>query len=81
MKEQIKSCVSDKDVLDVELPFVRVGDITKFLTKEYGCETDNFETNGWEWDFWLYVIIEDTKYCISGDGYYNPTIYFQVESE
>lgn len=31
---------------------------------------DNFDCNGWEYDYWIYVHINKRKYCISGCGYY-----------
>jgi hypothetical protein len=78
MEAAIKSVVDGtKD--SVEIHFLRPGAAISFLEKQYGCESNEMETNGWQWDFWYYVDINDKKYCLAGDGYYQTSMSFRID--
>jgi hypothetical protein len=44
--------------------------------EELGAEeSDDFDTNGWQYDYWIKLEYNGKKYCLSGSGYYgNLTI-------
>ena len=55
----------------------RPGAVERYIQSKYGVRReDDFETNGWEWDYWIYFIIDGTKYQLSGDGFYNNSATF-----
>lgn len=37
--------------------------------------------NGWQWDFWIYLVQETTQevFCFSGSGYYGDRLFERVE--
>ena len=38
--------------------------------EELGEYDDEWETNGWAVDFWIYFTVQDQKYRLSGSWYY-----------
>ena len=38
--------------------------------QELGTYDEDWETNGWEVDFWIYFEVNGTKYRFSGSWYY-----------
>lgn len=61
----------------VKLIGARPNDVEKFIKETYDGETGEFDTNGWEWDYWLYFEINEKRYILSGDGYYNNYAWFR----
>lgn len=47
--------------------------------KSEGLEQGNFDSNGWDWDFWMEYIKGDKKYILSGSGWYNTGLTFSNE--
>lgn len=52
--------------------------INIYLKKE-GLEQGNFDSNGWDWDFWMEYIREDKTYILSGSGWYNRGLSFYIK--
>ncbi len=72
-----------KDVMDntldsVKLPRVRPGDVLGYLTNELklSVKGQDMDTNGYTWDYWLTLNIDDVTYTLSGDGWYDETATF-----
>lgn len=52
----------------VKVPYIPINKYVEVFEK-LGTY-DDFETNGWDVDFWLYFYINDIKYCLAGSWYY-----------
>lgn len=63
----------------VELLYARPGDILSYITSIGGVDCDDFDTNGWQWDYWFTVSINGKEYCVSGDAYYQNYASFGVK--
>lgn len=42
---------------------------------------ETFETNGWQWDWWDKVIVNEVTYNLSGSGYYGGVTITREEGE
>jgi hypothetical protein len=49
--------------------------------KESGLEQGNFDSNGWDWDFWMEYGKEDKVYILAGSGWYNTGLQFFLKKE
>lgn len=82
-KEAFNLFISDlEDLLNGEIQkfsadCLCIGDIESHLG-EIGISNDDFESNGWEFDYWCTYAIKDRKLCISGSGYYGG-IHITIE--
>lgn len=47
--------------------------------KESGLEQGNFDSNGWDWDFWMEYLKEDKTYVLSGSGWFNNGLSFSIK--
>lgn len=83
-KEELLNLISD--VVDGEIQHVKldyplsINEITDYLKETHNLEdTDEFDSNGWQWDYWLYFEgeREDTVYQ-EQDG--QLTKYFQKKT-
>jgi hypothetical protein len=79
--------------LKVEIDKVIIGDenefqsdilcaneISEYLKEKYGVEKEDFDSNGWDYDFWIYYTINDKKYMLSGSGYYGGITFSKNEA-
>lgn len=86
LKEEIKAnilgvmqSVIDQDVdgSESKLYYCKPNDVITYF-QSLGAEYDNdFETNGWQWDFWFSIDYDGYTYKFSGDGYYDD--YMSIE--
>ena len=66
---------------EVTLHFVRPNDVVKYLDT-VGWDGDNeMDTNGWSWDMWQYVSVNDVWYQIATDGYYQNSVEFSYDDD
>ena len=56
----------------VKIMYCKPDDILSYLNVE--CE--DFDTNGYQWDYWFNVVVDGITYSVSGDGYYNNSLTF-----
>lgn len=47
--------------------------------KSNGLEQGNFDSNGWDWDFWMEYFKEGKKFILAGSGWYNNGLSFYSE--
>jgi hypothetical protein len=57
----------------VEIHGVSVHSAVEALEKD-GWNQDEFESNGFQWDYWSYHSKGDRKIVLSGSGYYGTSI-------
>jgi len=62
-----------------EFEFLYAGDIAKYLLEKYELHHHEMDTNGWDYDFWIYYIINEQSYMISGSGYYGNLKFMKCE--
>ena len=65
----------------VNLYFVRPNDVVNCVEKLGGIDEEERETNGWQWDYWMYFSYKDNRYSLSGDGFYSDTCSFCLENK
>lgn len=64
----------DKDKVD--LPMISISDFNEVAEELDITETDMYDTNGWQHDFWkTYVDDEGTYYQLSGSWYYGDYVF------
>lgn len=54
--------------------------VDKYL-QSIGLEQGNFDSNGWDWDYWMEYIKDDKYYVLSGSGWYNNGISFSENKD
>lgn len=79
-KKQIEQVISGElnDVASKNLISPHV--IDEFL-KELGYNRIDFDSNGWDWDFWITYQKDDDKFTLSGSGFYNQGLFFSKYEE
>ena len=70
MKQSIDSIFS-KEVESVKMFAVRPGEVIKYIVSLGGLDLNDFDTNGYQWDYWTQLEINSVKYTLSGDGFYD----------
>lgn len=55
-------------------------DIDTYL-KEEGLKQEDFESNGWYWDFWKEYTKDGKTYILGGSGWYNNGLSFYLKTE
>ena len=66
----------------VTLHFVRPNDVVTYLDTSFGCDSsDEIDTNGWSWDMWQYVSVNDVWYRLATDGYYQNSVTFSYDED
>jgi hypothetical protein len=53
-------------------------DVVAKIILESGFEEGDFDSNGWDWDFWQTYTKDGVKYCLSGSGWYNRGLTFGI---
>ena len=54
------------------------GKVDMYLKRE-GLEQGNFDSNGWDFDFWMEYFKDGKKFTLSGNGWYNNGLSFYSE--
>lgn len=82
LEEQLKDFLDGK-VNVVKLDNSAVSPIANALEKLGATvDHDNFDTNGWQWDWWLPAKYQGKKISLSGCGYYGgATIAWDTDYE
>jgi hypothetical protein len=80
MEKKIKS-VLDGEKTEVTLYYVRPNDVIRCVEKLGGKDEEEFDSNGWQWDYWLYFTYKDNRYSLGGDGYYSNHCTFSLDNE
>jgi len=78
MKIMVKK-VLDGEATSVKLWYVRPNDVIKAVEELGGQNLDDFDTNGWQWDYSMTFAYLDKKYGLSGDGYHQNFCIFELE--
>jgi hypothetical protein len=67
----------------IEIKFLYANEVATFLKNKYDAhvETSDMDTNGWQYDYWIPVYINDEKYNLMGSGYYGDMEFVKEEDE
>lgn len=69
IKKELKKLFNN-DIKSVKIQCLCPSKIINILQNLGADVSDEIETNGWQYDYWIKVKYKDKKYCISGSGYY-----------
>ena len=58
-----------------------ISSIVNYLESLGGSYDKEFETNGWQWDYWVECYYKGTVYQISGSGYYGNCRFTRIREE
>ena len=69
--EQISKVV-EGEIPSFEMDYpISIDTITEYLKEKHQLEdTDEFESNGWQWDYWMYYQGEQGRFVLGGVGWY-----------
>lgn len=65
-------------ITDYEFKYLSPNRVIEYLENKYNAiheDNDNFDTNGWHWDWWDKITIKDKVYGLSGSGYYGGVTF------
>lgn len=69
--EQVKEVIEGKRTSTDEVKFLPPSIVLDFIVNlDYDFTDVDFDSNGWQWDFWKYVRVNGKQYVISGCGWY-----------
>lgn len=54
--------------------------IHSYLIEKEFTDQD-FDSNGWDYDFWMTYTFEDKEYTLMGSGWYGSTITFKINND
>jgi hypothetical protein len=75
MEVAIRKVISGK-TKSVEIFGIYPNDVIEYVTKELkGKHKEDWDTNGWQWDYWMDFEIDNEKYTLSGSGYYGGATF------
>lgn len=74
MKIEVDKVING-EVQAYESEFLPPSVIVDYIQENYTIEDYDFESNGWQWDFWIRFKINDVKYCIAGCGYWGGVAF------
>lgn len=60
----------------VQFPFVSPDEASQIIEKLGAIDNEDFDSNGWDWDWWKEFTLGDKEYILGGSGYYGTTIQF-----
>lgn len=49
--------------------------------EQKGFDDQDFDSNGWDYDFWMTYTFKDKRYTLSGSGWYGSTITFGLDTD
>ncbi len=79
MKEGIQSVLDGRQD-SVELLYCRPADVLRYIISIGGSDLEDFDTNGWQWDYWFNVVVKGREYNIEGDGYFSDSATFSLKN-
>ncbi len=78
LEEQINKVILG-EIEEYNSDFATLDDVKSYL-ESVGFEEGEFDSNGWQWDFWQYMMNDKQEnYIISGSGYYGGVSFKKDE--
>lgn len=59
----------------VEIQFLYPNNVKEFIVKKYNADEGEMDTNGWQYDYTIPLLINDEEYNLVGSGYYGDMIF------
>jgi hypothetical protein len=58
-------------------------EVIRFIQEKYEDDYENldFDTNGWQMDFWINLKVNNKKFILSGSGYYGGIKLQSIEED
>jgi hypothetical protein len=73
MREGIDKVVSG-EIQSFRSGFLPPSEFVDYIEGKYS-QQDDFDTNGWDYDYWIRFTINDKKYTVYGSGYYGGVTF------
>lgn len=73
LKHSLDGFFVDTKDEEVKLLGVYLNDVIEYIRERpdfFGFEVGDFESNGWQWDFWQPFKLNGESFMLSGSGYY-----------
>ncbi len=79
-KKEIDKVLSGEITTTESLTLVSPHEVDAYLTEE-GLTQGDFDSNGWDWDFWMSYYKNGKKYFLAGSGWYNRGLSFSLDTD
>ncbi len=56
-------------------------EVDRILKDTFGLVRGEFDSNGWDWDFWMNYSKDGKTYCLSGNGWFNKGLTFSLNED
>lgn len=66
--EKMKENPNEKECIDFYNRGISPSQLKDILENDLGFEEVDFDTNGWQWDFWITMRKDGIDYMIAGTG-------------
>lgn len=66
--EKVKKNPDTKECIDFYNQGISPSQLKDILENDLGFEEVDFDTNGWQWDFWITMRKDGVDYMIAGTG-------------
>lgn len=77
-KKQVKKLL-DGDFDSFKTSDLIAPDKADQVLKSLGFEQKSFDSNGWQWDFWMEYSKDGNTYTLAGSGWYNDGLTFSKD--
>lgn len=59
----------------VSLDGIYPNDVKEYIEELGGEDLQEFDSNGWQWDFWMYFLYNGQRYMLAGSGYFGDLTF------
>ena len=78
-KEKAQRILEGKAIAFTTIELVSPNKAEQILLELGFEDEDNFECNGWDWDFWKKYSKDGATYTLAGSGWYNNGLTFSKD--
>jgi len=74
-EREVDKVLSGELQTTTSITLVSPNDVDKYLKNE-GLEQGDFDSSGWDWDFWMTYGKGEDRFELTGSGWYNNGLTF-----
>ena len=63
---------------EINIDFMSPNEACTYLKGKGATVESDFDTNGWQWDFWINIKLNGIDYRLDGSGYYGDMRFLKV---
>jgi hypothetical protein len=79
-KKEIEKVINGEVEFAQSKTLISPDEADKYL-QSIGFEQEEFDSNGWDWDFWMGYSKDEKSYVLSGSGWYNDGLSFRENKD